>query len=244
MESSKIFMRQLPVTPGYSGFVPYLSCEGTSSEGHMSQCLHTFREKTQQYRDQLKEFHCSVAAAPRLKPICSEETVLRALHQYCRQHHPLSLECKYIKKPLQEPPIPGWAGYLPRARVTELGCATRYTVMARNCYRDFFDIMEQAKRAHLKPYDEIYGVRATQPPPAPSPKALQQEGLLPKYPDCSIPGGSCPALGRALGEDPRPPVTCGCAQRQNLLTTGRVGGSPCPQPSLQKASCGEPLKEN
>lgn len=66
----------------------------------------------------------------------------------------LFAESKYIKKPLQEPPIPGWAGYLPRARVTELGCATRYTVMARNCYRDFLDIVEQAKRAHLKPYDE------------------------------------------------------------------------------------------
>lgn len=63
-------------------------------------------------------------------------------------------ECKDMKKPLQEPPIPGWAGYLPRARVTELGCATRYTVMARNCYRDFLDILEQAKRAHLKPYEE------------------------------------------------------------------------------------------
>lgn len=66
----------------------------------------------------------------------------------------LSAESKYIKKPLQEPPIPGWAGYLPRARVTELGCATRYTVMARSCLKDFLDIVEQAKRAHLKPYDE------------------------------------------------------------------------------------------
>ncbi|XP_008520944.1 sperm-associated microtubule inner protein 5-like [Equus przewalskii] len=154
MESSKTFMRQLPITPGYSGFVPYLSCEGTSSKDNMSHCLKTFQEITQRYKDQREEFHCSVAAAPKLKPICSEETVLRALHQYERQYHPTSLECKYIKKPLQEPPIPGWAGYLPRARVTELGCATRYTVMARNCYKDFLDITEQAKRVHLKPYEE------------------------------------------------------------------------------------------
>ncbi|KAM8783864.1 sperm-associated microtubule inner protein 5 [Rhynchonycteris naso] len=154
MESSKPFMRQLPITPGYSGFIPYLSCEGTSSEDNMSQCLRLFREKTQQYKDQLEALRRSVATAPRLKPICSEERVLRALHQYDRQYHPLSLECKHIKKPLQEPPIPGWAGYLPRARVTELGCATRYSIMARNCYRDFLDIVEQAKRAHLKPYEE------------------------------------------------------------------------------------------
>lgn len=68
--------------------------------------------------------------------------------------HGVFTECKHIKKPLQEPPIPGWAGYLPRARVTELGCATRYTVMARNCYRDFLDLVEQARKAPLKPYEE------------------------------------------------------------------------------------------
>ncbi|KAB0405748.1 hypothetical protein E2I00_001589 [Balaenoptera physalus] len=125
--------------------------------------------------------HC-----PELKPVCSEETVLRTLYQYYQQYRPLSLgtgsqkpaplhpgpkrrapqeawhlftECKYITKRLQEPPIPGWAGYLPRARVTELGCATRYTVMARNCYRDFLDIVEPARRAHLKPYEENFAAR-------------------------------------------------------------------------------------
>ncbi|XP_057590186.1 uncharacterized protein C10orf82 homolog [Hippopotamus amphibius kiboko] len=218
MESSKTFMRHLPITPGYSGFVPYFGCQGTSSEDNMSHCLKVFQENTQRYKDQLEEFRRSVATAPKLKPICLEETVLRTLHQYYWQYHPLSLECKYIKKPLQEPPIPGWAGYLPRARVTELGCAVRYNVMARNCYRDFLDIVEQAKRAHLKPHEEIYGVRATPPPP----KILLHEGLLPKYPDFSIPGSRCPTLGRALMEDPRPSVTCGCTQRPNVSCNGQI----------------------
>ncbi|KAM6185630.1 sperm-associated microtubule inner protein 5 [Rhynchocyon petersi] len=154
MESSKIFMRNLPVTPGYSGFVPFLSCEGTPGEDNISQCLKIFREKTQKYKDQLEELRRSAATAPKLKPICSQESVLRALHEYYRQNHPMSLECKNIKKPLEEPPIPGWAGYLPRAKVTELGCATRYTVMARNCYKDFLDIIERTKRGRLKPYEE------------------------------------------------------------------------------------------
>ncbi|KAM9052164.1 LOW QUALITY PROTEIN: sperm-associated microtubule inner protein 5 [Megaptera novaeangliae] len=153
MESSKTFMRHLPITPGYSDFVPYLSCQGTSSEDNMSHCLKIFQENTQRYKDQLEKLRRSVATA-QLKPVCSEETVLRTLYQYYQQYRPLSLECKYITKRLQEPPIPGWAGYLPRARVTELGCATRYTVMARNCYRDFLDIVEPARRAHLKPYEE------------------------------------------------------------------------------------------
>lgn len=59
-----------------------------------------------------------------------------------------------MKKPLDEPPIPGWAGFLPRARVTEFGCATRYTIMARKCYEDFLDLVEQAKRARRKSYEQ------------------------------------------------------------------------------------------
>ncbi|KAJ8789567.1 hypothetical protein J1605_022094 [Eschrichtius robustus] len=55
MESSKTFMRHLPITPGYSGFVPYLSCQGTSSEDNMSHCLKIFQENTQRYKDQLEE---------------------------------------------------------------------------------------------------------------------------------------------------------------------------------------------
>lgn len=57
----------------------------------MSQCVKTFQENTQRYKDQLEEFRCSVARVQRLKPVRSEEAVLRALHQYQRQYHPLSL---------------------------------------------------------------------------------------------------------------------------------------------------------
>lgn len=37
-----------------------------------------------------------------------------------------------------------------------------------------------------------------------------------------LPGARCPNLGRALMEDPRPPVRCGCAQRPNVLCNGRI----------------------
>ncbi|KAM8911808.1 sperm-associated microtubule inner protein 5 isoform 1-T2 [Lycaon pictus] len=221
MESSKTFMRHLPITPGYSGFVPYLSCQQATSKDSMSHCLKIFQENTRRYKNQLEEFRCSVATAQKLQPVCSEETVLRALHQYLRQYHPLSLEHKYIKKPLQEPPIPGWAGYLPRAKVTELGCATRYSIMARNCYQDFLDLMEQSKGAHLKSY-EIYADGSTQLPSAPSPKVLQREGLLPKYLDFSNPGGSCLAHRRPLTEDPRLLVTRGCRQRSNTSCNAKI----------------------
>ncbi|XP_060026933.1 sperm-associated microtubule inner protein 5 isoform X1 [Erinaceus europaeus] len=222
MESPKTFMRIPPITPGYSGFVPYLSCQESNKEDNITDCLENFQKKTQRYKDWLEELHYSVATAPKLKPVCSEEVLLRTLHQYYRQYHPLSLECKKLKKPLHEPPIPGWSGYLPRARVTELGCSTRYTVMARDCYEDFLGLMEQAKRAHLKPYAEIYGVKSTQPPPDPSPRFSQNQVQLPKYPNYSLPDICCPALARPLKEYPTLPGTCDYAQRPNAASNRRI----------------------
>ncbi|XP_004681041.1 PREDICTED: uncharacterized protein C10orf82 homolog [Condylura cristata] len=222
MESSKTFMRNLPITPGYSGFIPYLSCHGITDENDMSQCLRVFQENTQRYKDQQEEFCCAVATAPILKPMCSEEAVLRTLHQYYRQYHPLSLESKHIKRPLQEPPIPGWSGYLPRARVTELGCATRYTVMARNCYEDFLRLMEKAKRAPLKLYEGLYAVRTPQPPPAPSPNVSRCEGPPPKYLDFCTPDSGYTALRRPSVEEPCPLVTYSSASRPTMSRNGRV----------------------
>ncbi|XP_040847705.1 uncharacterized protein C10orf82 homolog [Ochotona curzoniae] len=220
MESSKTFMRMLPITPGYSGFVPYVSCEGASSEEDMGHCLKTFQESTRRYKARLQELHCKVAATPRLKPVCSEETVQQAVYDYYRKYHPLSVECKHIRKPPEEPPIPGWAGYLPRASVTELGCATRYNVMARNCYKDFVNITEQARRALLKPYEITYGVNA--PRPTPPPEVLIHQGLLPSYPDFSVPDGNCPVLQRPLRQDFSTPVTSGCARKPDAWYRGKL----------------------
>ncbi|XP_057635799.1 uncharacterized protein C10orf82 homolog [Chionomys nivalis] len=219
MESPETFMRKLPITPGYSGFIPWLSCQGSPKEDQMNHCVKAFQERTQRYKEQQQELNCCVARTPVLKPICSEDTVLWTLHEYARKYHPLTLECKNVKKPLDEPPIPGWAGFLPRARVTEFGCATRYTIMARKCYEDFLDLVEQAKRARRKPYDQIYSVSSAQPPDA-SPKVSQHHGLPPEYQDSSVPGQT------SSSEDFRSPGTCGCAQWSSLSCSRNVYGEP------------------
>ncbi|XP_021077558.1 uncharacterized protein C10orf82 homolog [Mus pahari] len=225
MKSPKTFMRELPITPGYCGFIPWLSCQESSSEDRMNPCVKAFQERTQRYKEDQQELNCSVANTRPLKPICSEDTVLWVLHEYAKKYHPLSLECKNEKKPLQEPPIPGWAGYLPRARVTEFGYATRYTIMAKKCYKDFLDLVEQAKRAQLKPYEQTYDVRAAQPF-KPSSKILQLQGLSPAYPESSGPGQKPPS------EDPQAPRPCGCAQWFSPSCSRNVYGEP---PSLAKA---------
>jgi hypothetical protein len=106
----------------------------------------------------------------------------------------------------------------------------------------FLFVLLKGVTLRLGSYFRIYGVSAAQPP-APSPKALQQEELLPTGPDFSVPGKSgrapssccfvegeemsaahlevsssdrsCSAIGGPLSEDLRAPGTCGCPQWPN-----------------------------
>ncbi|OBS65229.1 hypothetical protein A6R68_06224 [Neotoma lepida] len=239
------YLTQAVIPCAISGFIPWLSCQETPTEDHMNHCVKAFREKTQRYKDQLQELNNCVASTQALKPICSEDTVLWTLHEYAKKYHPLTLECKNVKKPLDEPPIPGWAGYLPRAKVTEFGCATRYTIMAKRCYEDFLHLMEQSKRAQLKPYEEIYGVRSAQPPD-PSPRVSQLQGLPPESSVSGKQGRHCFILTSLLSwvtcvqliwrlslpgqtppnEDSHAPGTCGYAQWSGLSCGRNMYGEP------------------
>ncbi|XP_012873158.1 PREDICTED: uncharacterized protein C10orf82 homolog [Dipodomys ordii] len=219
MKPSKTFMREPPVTPGYSGFVPYLSCQESSSQDNMDYCMKAFQEKTQRLKEDMDRFRYSVATSQKLKPVSSEETVLRSLHDYARLYHPMTLDYQYMKKPLHEPPIPGWAGYLPRAKVTEIGCATRYTVMAKQCYEDFLDIIERDAKAKQKTYEEMHKVITEEPP---NPLDVQQEDQLPPVcADLILSGETCPSHGRPLSKNPRVP-TGDCAKWPNVTCHKKV----------------------
>uniref|UniRef100_A0A8C0IK19 Sperm microtubule inner protein 5 n=1 Tax=Chelonoidis abingdonii TaxID=106734 RepID=A0A8C0IK19_CHEAB len=88
-------------------------------------------------RDAQNELRYIAASTPKLPSICSNEDVLQALYDYNYKHHPYVLGTVITKRSLLEPPIPGWTGFVPRARVTELGYGVRYHEMTKNCYQDF-----------------------------------------------------------------------------------------------------------
>ncbi|XP_038614465.1 uncharacterized protein C10orf82 homolog isoform X2 [Tachyglossus aculeatus] len=154
-ENSKPFIRSIPIPPGYSGYIPLIQhLVGNNFAEDTEHCLETFHRATQRRKDQLEELRHIAATSPKHQAVCSHESVLRAIHDYYHLHHPMLLETKEMKRPLPESPIPGWTGYLPRANVTELGLGVRYQVMAKNCYKDFLELTERAKKAPLKPFQK------------------------------------------------------------------------------------------
>ncbi|XP_007478999.1 uncharacterized protein C10orf82 homolog [Monodelphis domestica] len=158
MDKPEVFMRKLPITPGYSGYLPLrFSRMGASFNKDATYCLHTLNNMTQRQKDQQDALRCKALMTERLQQVCSKETVLRMIHDYYLRHHPSQIEDRHGRKPLPEPPIPGWDGYLPRARVTELGCGERYNVVAKKSYADFLNISETHKRGPFKRYQSIFG---------------------------------------------------------------------------------------
>ncbi|XP_065408468.1 sperm-associated microtubule inner protein 5-like [Chrysemys picta bellii] len=84
------------------------------------------------------------------------------------------------KRSLLEPPIPGWTGFVPRARVTELGYGVPYHEMTKNCYQDFKNLRDQVCYDPTSNFQrgKMYEVSKV-------PNAYQRfyrpEGMLPKY---------------------------------------------------------------
>lgn len=82
----------LPVIPcPLPGFIPWLSCQESTSEDRMNPCVKAFQERTQRYKEEQQALNWCVANTRPLKPICSEDTVLWVLHEYAKKYHPLTL---------------------------------------------------------------------------------------------------------------------------------------------------------
>uniref|UniRef100_A0A8C4JVA9 Chromosome 10 open reading frame 82 n=1 Tax=Dromaius novaehollandiae TaxID=8790 RepID=A0A8C4JVA9_DRONO len=155
-----------------AGHVPLKFCSiGTSYGGDSVVYMTLFCNATQRRKDAKNELRCIAATTPQLPPICCNEDVLQVLYDYNYKHHPNRLGTVINERSLLDPPIPGWTGFVPRAKVTELGHGVRYHVMAKNCFQNFKSLIDRV------PYDpSIVGE---------VPHAYQRfyrpEGMMPKY---------------------------------------------------------------
>uniref|UniRef100_A0A8C7A088 Chromosome 10 open reading frame 82 n=1 Tax=Nothoprocta perdicaria TaxID=30464 RepID=A0A8C7A088_NOTPE len=149
--------RNLPI-PGYTGHIPLKFCSiGTSYGGDAVVYVTLFRNATQRHREARNELRRRAATTPQLPPICCNEDVLQVLYDYNYKHHPNRLGTVITERNLLDPPLPGWTGFVPRARVTELGHGVRYRVMAKNCFQDFKNLINQY--LPVPPYKQNYSVR-------------------------------------------------------------------------------------
>ncbi|XP_019357708.1 PREDICTED: uncharacterized protein C10orf82 homolog [Gavialis gangeticus] len=172
-----------PLLPGYTGYIPQ-RCDrvGTSYGNDSFVCMTSMYNAVQRNNDKKDELRYIAATTPRLPPICCNEDVLQALYEYNYKHHPYMLGTEETKRSLLEPPIPGWTGFVPRAKVTDLGDGVRYHEMAKNCYQDFKNIIDQVTcdpsskiNKGEKPNVEVSHI------PKVYHRSYRPEGMIPKY---------------------------------------------------------------
>lgn len=114
------------MVPGYTGYVPHLMFRyGGTYRQDCDYSIDNFISARDGYAAKQEELARHSRANPRLTAISYDPDVRDKLNRY-RDTHPTPATLVADKRTMQEPPIPGYQGYIPRIYPTEVGLGQRY----------------------------------------------------------------------------------------------------------------------
>jgi len=126
------------MVPGYTGYVPRLMFRyGGTYKHDCDHSIDSFITNRDSYATKQDELLRHTKANPRLTAISYDPDVKNKLNRY-RDTHPTPATLVADKRPMVEPPIPGYQGYIPRIYPTEVGLGQRYHCSTRSGL-DLFD---------------------------------------------------------------------------------------------------------
>ncbi|XP_052222587.1 uncharacterized protein C10orf82-like [Dreissena polymorpha] len=126
----------------------------------------------------------SVTMVPRLTATSHDPQVRDQLDRY-RDTHPTRPMLMEDRRPLTEPPLPGYNGYIPRVKPTELGLGHRYHVACDNGFNAF--VQETARHSLNttgvlpKALERLPREQLQSAPAAFNRRLYQKDGMVPKY---------------------------------------------------------------
>lgn len=197
----EVLCNQLPVTdgdkkftermvPGYTGYVPRLMFRyGGTYKHDCDLSIDNFLTARDTHAAKQSELVRHTKAMPPLTAISYDPSVRDKLNRY-RDTHPTPATLVADKRPMREPPIPGYQGYIPRIYPTEVGLGQRYHD-STNSGLDLF----QREQFHHKAVNQAVPIR---PITVDAPKAdfttssarpgldystrlYKNDGMIPKY---------------------------------------------------------------
>ncbi|ESO92829.1 hypothetical protein LOTGIDRAFT_150295 [Lottia gigantea] len=166
---------------GYTGYIPRMPFKfGGTYKEDCDSCIDEFMSSTQTHDLKLQDLKRQMRSYPRLTAISYDPDVRDKLNKY-RDDHSTVVE---VKRPLDEAPIPGYQGYVPRIGTTEIGLGQRFHESTKLGFEQF--INETRRHGNLSKAEPISidrPVTSNAPRSAPlfGRRLYANDGMIPNY---------------------------------------------------------------
>jgi len=206
--------------PGYTGYVPRWPFKfGKTYKEECDMCLSEFFANRQLMTQKQQELSMTSRSLPSLQPVSGDPEVRDRLNSF--QERGAAMHGITARRDKEEPPMPGYHGFIPRVHTTELGLGCRYHEMTKNGLENFY--ATRAQRLNLiGPLQDPFGAQRFAEPPSTlrrsqtcsgnfvtrnsGPRVYIQDGMIPKY------TGYLPqqryAVGNTYGDETRSLDVC------------------------------------
>ncbi|CAF1180505.1 unnamed protein product, partial [Didymodactylos carnosus] len=112
--------------PGYTGYIPQRKFQhGDRYRVETDECVANSKQDYGEGKQKINNLQRTIASYSKPSNLNSNRIVKHFL-DYHRAYHPSEMSKMSDRRLFTEPPIPGYQGYIPRIRPTELGLGTRY----------------------------------------------------------------------------------------------------------------------
>lgn len=199
------------MVPGYTGYIPRIPFKfGDTYKEDCDYCIDEYLTFRKGYDHKQADLWQQINNHPRLTAISYDPEVKEKLNMY-RDTHPTRSILVEDKRALTEPPIPGYRGYIPRIKATEMGLGCRYNQTTKKGLELFVqETAANAARSTGKLPQSLSTVShqtLKSAPPSFNRRLYVNDGMIPKY------TGYVPhrrfVFGNTYGDTTRSLTVCG-----------------------------------
>lgn len=186
------------MVPGYTGYIPRRPFKfGNTYKEDCDVCIDQHITNYKYHDAKYNDLQKQVSGYPRLRAISYDPDVRDKLNMY-RDTHPQREILLENRRPLTEPPMPGYRGYIPRIKTTEQGLGCRYNQTTKKGLEMF--VQETANHARVAGAEIPQALKSVPmeklgipKPPSTAPavsadfgssgyrRLYLQDGMIPKY---------------------------------------------------------------
>jgi len=168
------------MVPGYTGYIPRMPFRyGSTYKEDCDACLGEYFNTRSSLDSKMESLRGTVRATARLPAQHGDPAIRDHLNTY-RDTHPSRPLLVEDKRPLGEPPIPGYNGYVPRIYTTEQGLGVRYNRMTANGLDLFLNEQAAREATQLAPININQGP-STRHMASYARRLYPNDGMIPKY---------------------------------------------------------------